>query len=106
MNDDVYTPQRLIKEMNAGIKEFGRYAFFDKGAREVMDLGPVVEWLHTKSPEFVGEFLKELIGPRARPPLNRMHLAGGLLEELNGPGCPWTQEQWDRLEERYNGKGQ
>ena len=81
MADEEYTPQRLIEEMNAGIKEFGRYTFFDKGAHAVMDLGPVVEWLHTKSPEFVGEFLNGVIGPRARPPLNRMHLAAQTLEE-------------------------
>lgn len=37
-----YTVEQIVKEMNAGIKEFGRYSFFDKGPDEVMDLSPVI----------------------------------------------------------------
>ena len=32
----------------------------------------------------------------------RNHLAIRLFERLNGMDCPWTQEQWDVLEEHFD----
>jgi hypothetical protein len=99
-----YTVEQIVKEMNAGIKEFGRYSFFDKGPDEVMDLSPVIEWLYTKDPEFAGSFLTNLRGKKSKKDsfICRNHLAISLLERLNCMDCPWTQEQWDVLEEHFD----
>lgn len=54
------TPQDVYQELKANLKQFGEYSYQDKGAHEIMDLPPIVNFLKPKSATEIVNFLESL----------------------------------------------
>ena len=55
------TAQEIDSELTAAIKRFGTYSYYDKGAREIMDLDVIVSRLKdTDDVEYVLSVLRQL----------------------------------------------
>ncbi len=90
------TPQKLLKEMDEALKQFGEYPFFDKGPYEVMNLNPVVNGLSKCPAPQVVKFVREVLGLESDPRYRyRLRLAAAIVSGLDDG--PWTDEEWDSI---------
>jgi hypothetical protein len=87
------TPAQLIKQLNQALKDFGSYAFYDKGAHEVMELQPVIKQLNSQKASEVVKFLKEVRGKDEAAP--RLTLASTLIGNIDDG--PWTEKEWEDI---------
>jgi hypothetical protein len=58
---------RILADMDTAMAMFGTYQFQDKGAREVMDLDPILEDLKAMHPEDAADVLCELLTHQESP---------------------------------------
>lgn len=88
------TPEKLIKEMEDGIKEFGSYSYFDKGPEEVMELGSILKQLNSQTKEEIHDFLKSVRGKTKRGS-KREKLCSALLLKLQYN--KFSDEDWEYI---------
>ena len=96
------TADDIRKKVNDALREFGRYQFGDKGAREVMDLEPIVEHLKTLPAEEARDLLVAVAATKKNGQYCNQ-LVGELVIELQDQPEEWwaTLMTAPELEEMY-----
>lgn len=90
------TAEQILKEMDDALHQFGYYTFGDKGAREVMDLPPIVAALNAMP---VGECIAVLEAVYTQPEAGseRKNRAEQLVEELVCDMDGVDEARWEEL---------
>ena len=90
MQEAKVTAKECIKLIDAALKEFGRYTYFDKGAYEVMDIDAISNRLKTMTKDEILAVLTEVaINDRAGPFLS------AIIQSLDGWDNPMADSLFD-----------
>lgn len=54
------TSKEILDQLQKAVKKFGEYSLHDKGASEIMDIDPIVNFLQTLPPEQARQILEEV----------------------------------------------
>jgi hypothetical protein len=91
---NTWTPEEVIQYTKESIKEFGRYTFYDKGPREVMDINVIVKYLCSLPIDDICAFIKKFRGKTAGNS-ERAAVARDIIGCLDDG--PWTEEEFQRF---------
>jgi len=69
------TSKKIVKQLKDALRDFGEYAFDDKGPREVMNIPPIVSELRAMNGSEAGKVMKEVAEKHDRGKALIDHLA-------------------------------
>lgn len=81
------THKQVFKDLDAALKQFGTYSYYDKGVDEVFDAQPIADYLKTLSAKDAGIWMKGLLAHE-----HGEHLLNSLPNYLDGDST--VSDQW------------